>query len=118
MNKLPTYRVSMAHYLRAVFTGIGIAAVTGAIWGFVIDYIPFFYILNIIIGAAVGYICAEVISLVVNRKRGIGLAIVAGCAVLLSYLVALFVPWGFGGFSYFDLLAIAAGIVVAVTRIR
>jgi len=48
---------------------------------------------------------------------GTGLAIVAGLAVAISYLVNLFLPWGFG-FRLFDLLALALGIFVAVTRLR
>jgi hypothetical protein len=117
LYRLPTYRVSTVYYMRAAFTAIGAAAACGALWGYLDNVIPYFYIFNIILGGAIGYACAEVISLVVNRKRGVGLAIVAGAAVLLAYMVAIIVPWGFT-FSFFDLLAIAAGIVVAVTRIR
>ena len=117
LYKLPTFTVSKSYYLRAGFTAIGIAVVCGILWGFLEDFIPFFYIFNIILGAAVGYICAEIISLAVNRKRGTGLAIVAGSATLLSYMVGLVVPWGFR-FSLFDLIAIAAGVFIAVNRIR
>lgn len=116
LYKLPTYRVSSTYYLRAIGVGIGIAAVTGVIWGFVESFIPFIY-LNWIFGGVVGYVCAEVISLAVNRKRGIGLAVIAGVATILSYLFAILVPWGFG-FSFFDLIAITIGIFVAVSRIR
>ena len=117
LYRLPTYRVSTVYYVRAAFTAIGAAAVCGMLWGLLENLIPFFYIFNIIIGGAVGYACAEVISLAVNRKRGTGLAVIAGAAVLLSYMVAIIVPWGFR-FAFFDLLAIAAGIVVAASRIR
>ena len=116
LYKLPTYRMSSQYYFRAVGTGLGMAAVTGALWGLVASYIPFFY-LNLLLGGAVGYACAEVISRAVNRKRGIQLAIIAGLATSLSYVVALIVPWGLY-FNYFDILAIAVGIFVAVSRIR
>ena len=59
----------------------------------------------------------EVVSLFVNRKRGTRLAIVGGIAVVVSYLVSILVPWGFS-FVLFDLLALALGIFVAVTRLR
>ena len=117
LYKLPTYRVSGFHYLRAAGAAIGIAAVCGMLWGWLDKVIPFFYILNIVIGAAVGFACAEIIGLAVNRKRGTGLAIIAGFSVLLSYLVALLVPWGLP-FSFFDLIALGAGIFVAANRIR
>ena len=117
LYRLPTYRMSTVYYVRATFTAIGAAAVCGMLWALVENFIPYFYIFNIIIGGAVGYACAELISLAVNRKRGTGLAVIASAAVLLSFATAVLVPWGFT-FGFFDLVAIAAGIVVAVTRIR
>ena len=96
---------------------IGIAIACGLLWSLLNSLIPYFLFFNIFIGAAVGYACAEIISLTTNRKRGLGLTIIASGAVVLSYLVGLIVPWGFL-FSYYDILGIAAGIFVAVTRIR
>ncbi len=78
--------------------------------------VPFFF-LNFLLAAGVGYAIGNVISLSVNRKRGAGLATIAGIAVAISYLVSIFLPWGFG-FRLLDLLAIALGIFVAVTRLR
>lgn len=92
------------------------AAVCGLIWGLIGSFLGFFY-LNILLGAGAGYAISEVISLSVNRKRGTKLAIIAGLAVAISYLVSFFSPWGIG-FQLFDLLAIAVGIFVAVTRLR
>ena len=117
LYKLPTYTVSKSHYLKAGFTAIGIAIACGLLWSLLNSLIPYFLFFNIFIGAAVGYACAEIISLATNRKRGLGLTIIASGAVVLSYLVGLIVPWGFL-FSYYDILGIAAGIFVAVTRIR
>ena len=116
LNKLPTYRISLQYFLRAIGTGLGMAAVTGGLWGLISSFIPFVY-LNILLGAAAGYIIAEVIGLAVNRKRGIPLAVIAGLATALSYLFAWVVPWGLY-FSYFDILSVAAGIYVAVIRIK
>jgi hypothetical protein len=62
-----------------------------------------------------------VVSLAVNRKRGRGLATVAGFGVVVGYLVSIF--W-FGGLPVgvfrivLDLVAVALGIFVAVTRLR
>ena len=116
LTKLPTYRVSTQYYLRAVGTGLGMAIVCGLVWGVVIGLVPFFY-LNLLLAPGFGYAIGEVVSLSVNRKRGTGLAIVAGIAVAISYLVSIFAPWGFG-FRLFDLLALALGIFVAVIRLR
>ena len=116
LYKLPTYHVSTRYYLRATGAGLGMALVAGVVWGTLEALLPFFF-LNLFLGAGVGYAIGEVVSLSVNRKRGTALAIVAGLAVVASYLVSILLPWGFG-FGLFDLLALAVGIFVAVTRLR
>jgi len=116
LYRLPTYRVSTKYYLRAVGTGLGMAIVCGIAWGVVGRLVPFFY-LNLLLAPGVGYAIGEVVSLSVNRKRGTGLAVVAGIAIVISYLVSILVPWGFS-FGLLDLLALALGIFVAVTRLR
>jgi len=119
LYKLPTYRVSAKYYLRAISTALGMAIVCGVVWGVVRGFVPFFY-LNLLLAPGAGYAIGEVVSISVNRKRGKGLAMVAGIAVAISYLVSLLLPWGliFGLFHIIDLLALALGIFVAVTRLR
>ncbi len=115
LYKLPTYRVSAKYYLRAAGTALGMAIVCGIIWGIVMGFLPFY--LNLLLAAGAGYAIGEVVSLSVNRKRGTGLAVVGGIAVAISYLVSIISPWGLN-FSFLDLLALALGIFVAVTRLR
>jgi Mg/Co/Ni transporter MgtE len=120
LYKLPTYRVSAKHYLRAVGTALGMAIVCGVVWGLIGSFVPFFF-LNLLLAAGAGYAIGEVVSLSVNRKRGTGLATIAGIAVAISYLVSLLLPWGlpFGlSFHFLDLLALALGIYIAVSRLR
>jgi len=123
LYKLPTFRVSTKYYLRAIGTALGMAIVCGVIWGVVGGFLHFVF-LNLLLGAGVGYAIGEVVSLAVNRKRGRGLAAVAGFGVVISYLVSIFLPWGipFGLFNLLrivlDLVAVALGIFVAVTRLR
>ena len=128
LYKLPTYRVSTVYYLRAAGTALGMALVSGVLWGLACTFIPFFF-LNLLIGAAVGYAIGEVVSLAVNRKRGKGLAAVAGAGVIISYLISIFpllsllfgFPFGlpFGLFHIlFDIISVALGVFVAVTRLR
>ena len=116
LYKLPTYRVSTKHYLRAIGTALGMAIVCGIIWALVGGFVRFF-LLNLALAAGAGYAIGEVVSLSVNRKRGTGLAVIAGGALVISYLVGIFLPWGLR-FGLFDLLALALGIYVAVTRLR
>ncbi len=116
LYKLTNYRVSTQYYLRAIGTALGMAVVTGLVWGVVGGFVRFF-LLSLALAAGAGYVIGEVISLSVNRKRGKGLATIAGVAVVISYLVSILFPWGFG-FRLFDLLALALGIYVAATRLR
>ncbi len=92
------------------------AIVCGVVWGVVQVLVPF-YFLNFLLAAGVGYAIGEVVSRSVNRKRGRGLATIAGIAVVISYLVNILLPWGFH-FSLFDILALALGIYIAVNRLR
>jgi len=129
LYRLPTFRISTRHYLRAVGTGLGMAIVCGIAWGAILGSGPFFY-LNLLLAPGAGYAIGEVVSLSVNRKRGTGLAVVAGIAVAISYLFSFwFVSFLFGipfhrVFHFglvniiIDLLALALGIFVAVTRLR
>ena len=123
LYKLPTFRVTTQYYLRAVGTAVGMAIVCGLMWGLIIGLFRIFY-LNLLLAPGVGYAIGEVVSLSVNRKRGTRLAIIAGTAVAISYLVSLLSPWGptlvlFSlRFLVIDLLALALGIFVAVTRLR
>ena len=119
LYKLPTYSVSPRYYLRAVGTGLGMAIACGIVWGVIESVIPFFS-LNLLLAPGAGYAIGEVISLAVNRKRGKGLATIAGIAVLVSYLFTLPVlglPFGLFNILY-HLVALALGIFVAVTRLR
>jgi hypothetical protein len=120
LYKLPTFRVSGVHYLQAAGTGLGMAAVTGVLWGIFNSYVGFFY-LNLLLAGAVGYAIGEVVGLSVNRKRGRGLAVVGGAGVALAYLVNIFtfgrVPFDFVRIVL-DLVSMGVGVYVAVSRLR
>lgn len=116
LQKLPTFNITKKYYLRAIGTATGMAFACGAVWWVVM---PFSYF-NFLLAAGFGYAIGEVISRSVNRKRGRGLAFIAGVAVVVAYLVSIFPPWGFGrgGFGLFGLLAVALGVWIAVSRLR
>jgi hypothetical protein len=116
LSRVPTYQVPKIFFLRAIGSALGLAIVTGFIWGFVRTIIPFFY-LDLLIAGAVGYAIGEGISFSVNRKAGTGLAIIGGLAVVSSYFISNFTFWG-GFFQLFDIIAIVIGIFTAVARLR
>ena len=123
LQKLPTFHVTASYYLRAIGAAVGMAFACGAAWWAVrvVMGVPYF---NFLLAAGFGYAIGEVIGRSVNRKRGRGLAIVAGTSVVISYVISIFPPWGLG-FLWFsvpglvvNLLAVALGVYIAVTRVR
>ncbi len=113
---MPTFDVQPSYYARAIGVAVVCAVGGGLLWALftnIFGSIPFFPSLAAV---AVGYGVGEIISLSVNRKRGTGLAWIAGCAVL----VAFFISWGVNsfGFGIFQLLLLLFGIYTAVQRVR
>lgn len=118
LKRLPTYEISLRHYLIAIGVGVGVAIAAGVVWALIWEAIPF---LSLLAAAGIGYAIGELVSLATNRKRGPGLQVVAGVSVLISfatnYLFAAYVlsvPW----FSLYTVIGLALGIFIAVTRLR
>ncbi|OGN99121.1 MAG: hypothetical protein A2Y58_04435 [Chloroflexi bacterium RBG_13_51_52] len=116
---LPTYRISGMYYIRAAGAALGMAIAIGLAWGFVANYLPYIF-LNLIFAAGLGYAVGEVMSLAVNRKRGIWLAVIGGAAFALSYVIRILT---FGevptvGFDMaIDLAGLIIGVYMAVNRL-
>ena len=115
LSRVPTYQVSGIYYLRAAGAGLILAIVGGVVWGFLRSFSFSFF--NFIIAAAIGYGIGEGISFAVNRKAGIGLSIIGGMAMVLSYAISSFV-FGIHFFSLYDIIAVIVGVFVTVARLR
>lgn len=115
----PTYRVSGIFYLRAVGAAICMAVAIGLVWGYVSNYLPYFFI-NLLLAAGLGYALGEVTGLAVNRKRGIWLAVIGGAAFALSYVIRILVfgeAPSVGLDLAIDLVGLIIGIYMAVNRL-
>jgi hypothetical protein len=122
INKLPTFQVSRKQMLISSCVGLLIAVAYGFLWGIVSVYINFI-ILNLLLGAAAGFVISEGMSRVINRKRGTKLAIIASIMVVISGFASVFTPLGIiysasPMFIILDILAVGVGIYVAVNRLR
>ena len=73
--------------------------------------------LGLLIGPTAGFAIGDGITLSVNRKAGLKLAIVGGVAVVCAYFIASFTFWPYH-FNFLDILAVALGIFVSVGRLR
>ena len=128
-TKVPTFSVSTPYYLRAIGAGLGMAIVCGAAWWAIDEIIPIFSF-SILLAYGAGYAISEVISRVVNRKRGAILAMIAGIALVISYFFGLWVTALLSDISFYDalpltavraiyhIIALGLGIFFAVTRLR
>ena len=121
--RLPTYSISSGYYLRAAGAALGMAVVCGLAWGvianLILGFIPI--ILSFVIAGIVGWGIGEVVGMAVNRKRGRGLAVIGGAAVVVAYVINVLT---FGGVPLsglnilFEILAIIVGVYTAVSRLK
>ena len=122
LQKLPTFNVTRDYYLRAAAVAVGMAFACGAAWWALrVVGVPYF---NFLLSAGFGYAISEVLSRVVNRKRGRWLAVIAGVGVALSFVISVFPPWS-TWYWYFpvpslviNILAVGLGVWIAVSRMR
>ncbi len=122
LYRLPTFRVTPVYYLRAVGAAAGMTIACGLLWAFIKPWSPFF--LSFLLAAGIGYVIGQVVSLSVNRKRGTGLAMVAGTAVVASYIISLLpfdrlfaLPLN-PLYLLLELAALAAGVWIATRMLR
>lgn len=126
---MPIFDVRPTHYARAVAVAAGVAILGGIIWwaaglAFLIiipGVLP--VLLASLLAVPLGYVGGDLISRSVNRKRSNGLAWLSGGAVVLAVVISLQVPAvvnlpGAPFSPFYGLLATAAGVYLAVQRLR
>jgi len=126
---MPTFDVRPGHYARALAVAAGVAILGGIIWwaaglAFLI-IIPggLSFLLGSLLAVPLGYLGGDLISRSVNRKRSNALACISGGAVVLAALISLQIPGllhlpGALFNPFYGLLATAAGVYLAVQRLR
>ena len=122
MKRIPTYNITPAQYTKAVAVALVLSIVTGIVWSSFQSWLSFLY-LDFILALLIGYAIGELVSLSINKRRGTKLQIVAGLAVVLSYIISrsdlvngsikIFVD-----FNIWSLFALFVGVVVAINRLR
>lgn len=123
LQRLPTFQISAKHYLMATGVALGLAVAFGFAWGVVRVFVPFSGFFGFFIALGVGYGFGEIIHKATGRKRGTGLAAVAGLGVVACFLVSLWIipplisPYHFG-IGFFDIVFVAVGAFVAANILR
>jgi len=112
--------------LKAVAAGLLVAIAVGMGWAWLrseVSILGWGLTLGLILGSAVAYAIAEIVSRVVNQKRGRPLQVIACSCFVLCYTVS----WvGISGdtltlflhFSLIDILIVILGVVIAAARLR
>lgn len=114
VRKLPTFDVAPVYYLRASTAGGVVGVVAGIFWGALL-WVPF---LSWLLAIGTGYAVGESVSVASNRKRGTGLAVIAGLGVALAVLSSLVVSsWSLVG-NVFWLLGVLIAFYTAINRVR
>ncbi len=126
---MPTFDVRPTHYAQAVAVASGVAILGGFIWWAaglaLLIVIPGIFpaLLASLLAVPLGYVGGDLVSRSVNRKRSNGLAWVSGGAVVLAAVICLQLPGllnlpGALFNPFYGLLATAAGVYLAVQRVR
>ena len=127
VRRSPIYEVSALYYVKAAGAGLGLALAGGVVWA-LLRGVPFASIItSIIVGLAIG----EGISRVANRKRGVGLQIIAAISVIASSFVGKAIQAAFfydlSGQTFaryvisvdvYLLLFLGVGVFYAIGRLR
>lgn len=119
LKRLPTYQVDLRQYIIASVLAIVLAFVLGLAWGFLKFRIPF---IGLILGFGVGLATGEVMSLSLNRKRGIALVIIGALSVVAAnfWSNTIFSPFSplISWTSFWELGAVFLGILAVISRLR
>lgn len=112
LNRLPTFKVSPLDYAKAATVGIALAAGLGIGWEKASSHMDGFSFLGILIAA---WVIADLMGRAINKKRSRGLQIAAGICIGICYGTAV----AFGlPVTVFNLLSLAAGVVIAAGMFR
>jgi hypothetical protein len=120
LTRLPTYQVGRRDYLLAALAGLGAAVGLGFAWLFIILFLPFGGILNLLLAAGAGYGTGQAVSLAARRKRGLTLKIIAGSGAALAFFIGNELNPAMGlslGFGLFSLAALALAVYLAVSQL-
>ena len=120
-EKLPTYDVQPTYYLRAAGVAFAVALAGGLLWLMLNRAFGGVPLISSMLGLAVAYAIGELVSLSVNRKRGIGLAWIAGSAMVIAYLISGGIVQLFSSSFInilFSLLFVAIAVYTAASRVR
>ncbi|MDM8000991.1 MAG: hypothetical protein QUS33_13645 [Dehalococcoidia bacterium] len=126
VRRLPTYTITPGQYAKAIAAGVGVALAVGVGWAWLrstVDILAWSLTAGLILGSVVAYGIAEIVSRVVNQKRGRPLQVIACACFVLCYVVSWFgisqeTVTVFLHFDLIDIVILLVGVVIAAARLR
>jgi len=116
----PSYDLRAITKIRAAIVAAGVGVAGGVVWWILPAFIGLF---TFLFAAGLGFVMAEAIGRVTNRKHGYVLQVTAGFGILLAYFVrnlllnGEFVEIG-GQAAVFGYIAVVIAILVAISPLR
>lgn len=122
-QRVPALEVGLLQYGLATAVALVLGVVAGGIYGVVVRYvggIPFLGWVFLVVGLLfLGYTVGEGVSRAVNRKRGVGLQVLAGGGVVVTYLVSNAIAYGtILVLNPFMLMVAVIAVAVAASRVH
>lgn len=117
LRRVPTFNVTPVYYARAVLVGLGLAVAGGLALAYmqlvVRDFFLLFY-LKLFALAGVGFVIGEGMSLAVNKKRSVGLQVIAGISAFITFALSQIGPAS----GLYGIIALAAAVILAIRPFR
>ena len=125
VRKAPVFDVSATQYLLAAAAAVGLGGLLGVVGAILRLEFGNFPFVTGILAAGIGYLLGEAVSRVTNRKRGLGLSVIAGVGVAVAFAVAMAVvqlrPITYR-YDFLDigfaLLFLGLAVYIAISRVR
>ena len=125
IRKLPVFDVTATQYLMASVAAVGLGGILGVVGAVLRIEFGHFPFVTGILAAGVGYLLGEAVSRATNRKRGLGLSLIAATGVAVAFAAAMAVillrpvTYRYDLLDIgFALLFLGLAIYIAVSRVR
>ncbi len=125
VRKSPVFDVTTKQYLMASVAAVGLGGVLGVVGALLRIEIGWFLFLTGILAAGIGYLVGEAVSVAANRKRGLGLSLIATSGVVIAFAAATITTLAQPVAYRYDLfnivtavLLLALAVYISVSRVR
>ncbi len=122
LRRLPMYEISPLVALRAAAAALVLGTALGVVWGLLLPAGPGFgllgALLGLFLGSPLGYLFADVLDRVTNRKRGPLVQGIAAAGLCAAWLARTALVGGVVVGDWFGVVLVVAAAAAAIGRLR